>query len=167
MRSFRIALLLIGLAGSSAILVAVRTSHRGAEDVAKPTRSLVGVTVRDAQHDVRALAPAGGGAVLVISATCPHCRATLGQLASGAAGASLAHLQIVTLEGTELGARLLDSLGIHAALSEPLDRQAFMRRLKLSSTPSLLYANADGSVRATIVGELSKAEIATLVSSLH
>ena len=114
MRSFRIALLLIGLAGSSAILVAVRTSHRGAEDVAKPTRSLVGVTVRDAQHDVRALAPAGGGAVLVISATCPHCRATLGQLASGAAGASLAHLQIVTPEGTELGARLLDSLGIHA-----------------------------------------------------
>ncbi len=150
-RAIYVLLGIVALAGVLAI-VAVR---RQAElrEVRSPDRlpkSLAGYDAKDAGGATLPLTPDGGGVVMVISRSCPHCHETLARLAS--AGGDLPRLRVLTIEGAEPGARLLDSLKVRGASSVGPADAATIERMGIYATPTFLLVDGAGRVEQVKVG---------------
>lgn len=164
MRTFYLLLLTIAVAAGVALAAVTANDRRPARKV--PLPSLAGVRVETPEHRLVDAAPAGGGAVLVISTGCQHCHATLRRLAA-AARDSLPGLYVVAVEGAVPARRLLNEIGLRAVALGPSDRERFMAGLRIGAVPFLIRVGADGRVRGATVGALSTEEAAALVAELR
>lgn len=165
MRLFRTTLVVVGLLGLSAF-GALAAKQRTARQVvlARVASSLAGVRVADARGELRPVVPDGGGVVLVLSTTCPHCHAVVEALARRTGGARLPRLHVVALEGAAGGEKVIRDLGLDAPVggAHP-DVPAFMGRLGISGTPALFAVDSAGRVGKAVFGEVSDAEAAVWV----
>ncbi len=154
-------LLAVVVAGGALIAGAMRPAPAAENGAAARLRSVAGDSVVGADGRIQPLAPAGGGAVLVVSTGCPHCHRTLQRLARQAPGGRLPHLNVLVIEGPERGARMLDSLGVRAPVSGPRrEDPGLLSRLGVTGTPTIIAVEGDGSVRRVVVGALSDEEAA-------
>jgi len=156
--------LMLSVATAGILLLAAAAGRRGVTPSAP--RTLGGITVVDEAGRPRPLTPPGGGAVMIMSASCVHCHATLERLAR-AGGTQLPRLHMIALEGAAAGRHVLDSLGIAAPVSGPRGaRTGLIRSLGVTGTPLTLRVGADGTVEASVAGEFSEAEARLWASTL-
>jgi hypothetical protein len=163
-RWFQGALAALAIAGVVGLLVAARVSAAG-RHVAEGAleRDLRGVRVRTEGGILAALGPEGGGAVLVVSVTCPHCHATLDRIARASGGRPLPRLQVVAMEGAARGQTLLREMGIRAVALGPESPAGLARALHLRGVPLFLQTTPSRRVVRARIGALNAAEAEALV----
>lgn len=117
--------------------------------------SLRDYRVRDAAGTLLPLAPAGEPAVVMVSSvTCTYCAEAMRDFARLADGRPIPRLRVVTLEGADKGAPMLDRNGIgdvwHAGPADGSGQT--LLTFQFPGTPTFLLVDEEGGVRAALSG---------------
>jgi hypothetical protein len=114
---------------------------------------LATLRVRTLDGRLLSLREAGEPTVVMISSeTCTYCRAAMRDMA--ATGRPLSHLRIVTLEGAAAGEPMSRTAGLTGmTLAGPESPgAAALFTFQIRGTPTFLFLDAKGEVRATLIG---------------
>lgn len=109
--------------------------------------------------------PASGGVIVLASATCPHCHATIRMLANISAGQPSSRLVVVGIDSLTPLRYLLDSVSWRVPLfrlSRGNVASAWQAHLRV--VPKFLWLSDDGKLLDAQIGELSSEEALTWLS---
>lgn len=130
-----------------------------------PGAGVAALTVRTTDGRTQPLAAIGTAAVaMVVSTTCGVCKEALRDF--GRMGRPLPRLWLVTLEGAERGAAMLDSAGVTGAvLAGPTTPAAeALFTFQIQGTPTFVALDARGRVLGVLPGYPGREQIAPYVA---
>lgn len=156
LKTFYKTLAVLAVAGALGIAALGRADRSElAGSLNPPPDSLGGIQVELVDGRVVPAAPPGGGVVMVVLSTCPHCRRSLERIAAEARGESLAGLLVIAGDGAPAGAKLLQEIGIDAmAAGPPEDPKLLFEALGVPAVPYFFAVDRAGRVLDTAIGEL-------------
>jgi len=154
----------LGVLTFAALLLMARAADPGTSAIDLSALDLSGLQGSMPDGHLRPILPPDGGFVLIASETCPHCHDSLRLIARAAAGRPLPHIHLVVLEGPDAASRIIrDTGGPKVVALAPLDSEALLSTLHITSVPLLLEVTRDGRIVAAEVGRLSPERAADLI----